>query len=169
MDDYRTSKRLNKERAAVRKRVENANKYFALHPKEDRGKFHEAYEELQRRLNFLNSANYCLKTVTDNSTNMEDTLQKHVPALYYAAIDENVFSEPERQKNHVESVKKLRKYYPEQEQQIVKAIRQIYKAIDYQNTEWYWRSLRRYVEAVVEYYLWLHQILYPVEPPPKEQ
>ena len=40
------------------------------------------------------------------------------------------------------------------------------KAIRYRNSDWYWRSLRKYVENVTKYYIWLRQKIFPVGPPP---
>lgn len=165
-NEYSRSDFLDTEKRNVDTRIASAVTFFNAYPERKRGRFLDTYEELCRRSDFLEAAVWCLETVTNNATNMDKVLDTYVPDLYHKALDESIYNTKDAKKIYITKVQQLREMYPKQEDPILWAMSDIKKAIRYRNSDWYWRSLRKYVENVTKYYIWLRQKIFPVGPPP---
>ena len=144
-------------------RVQNADVYFLMHPEASTNlRFQRMYEEMKMRLSFIRDAKTMLSVMLDNNTNTDRALEL-CDKLYEYSVSEFMCKGEEEAQRYLETITQLQRDFPNRDQKIVFAIRNIAAA---QQTgaslTRYRKSLRIFVENVVDYFLWIRETYAPI-------
>lgn len=161
---------LQTQASELTERIKNADAYFLMHPEAGANRrFQAMYEEMTVRRTFIQDAETLLTVMLDNNTNTDRALEL-CDKLYEYSVSEFMYkSEAEAQK-YLETIAQLQRDFPNRDQKIVFAIRNISAA---QQTgaslTRYRKALRIFVETVVEYFLWIREAYAPIPAAKKKE
>lgn len=151
-------------------RMRNAEAYFLMHPESGMNAyFQRMYGELKTRCSFIQDAGTFLTIMQDNRTNTDKALD-YCEQLYQYSNSAFMYNTQADIENYFEAIAKLQKEYPQWDQKIIFAVRNISAAQQRGATvQRYHKALRIFVETVTEYFLWLRSIYAPIPEPKKAE
>lgn len=158
-----TSDYLQTQENELTERIRNAETYFLLHPEESTNpRLQVMYGEMLTRKSFIQDAQIVLTVMLDNNTNTDRALEL-CDKLYEYSVSEFMYKNEADAQKYLEAVDQLQRDFPNRDQKIVFAIRNISAA--QQNgasLTRYRKALRIYVENIVDHFLWLRQAYAPI-------
>ncbi len=158
-----TSDYLQTQENELTERIRNAETYFLMHPEESTNlRLQVMYGEMLTRKTFIQDAQTVLTVMLDNNTNTDRALEL-CDKLYEYSVSEFMYKNEADAQKYLEAVAQLQRDFPNRDQKIVFAIRNISAA--QQNgasLTRYRKALRIYVENIVDYFLWLRQAYAPI-------